>query len=206
MTLKEMKIKVFSLIEEYYPELSGLAEDEDVLNKINGVVNSIQTDLMKYRKLPANQTITIDDENENVIVLSETITDIYQLNKIVLKPSGESTILDPYKEYELIDDDTLEVDPGFRGDIIVYYYKIPAQCQLTFDSDAERDAYDEEFEFDIDTPLLEIMPYGIARDLLRLDMISSYGSYFERTYNELKAQIDSRRTKGMISFVGGIDI
>ena len=48
MTLKEMKIKVFSLIEEYYPELSGLAEDEDVLNKINGVVNSIQTDLMKY--------------------------------------------------------------------------------------------------------------------------------------------------------------
>jgi hypothetical protein len=50
------------------------------------------------------------------------------------------------------------------------------------------------------------MPYGIARDLLRLDMISSYGSYFERTYNELKAQIDSRRTKGMISFVGGIDI
>ena len=206
MTLKEMKIKVFSLIEEYYPELSGLAEDEDVLNKINGVVNSIQTDLMKYRKIPANQTITIDDENENVITLSETITDLYQLNKIVLKPSAESTILDPYKEYELIDDDTLEVDPGFRGDIIVYYYKIPAQCQLTFDSDTERDAYDEEFEFDIDTPLLEIMPYGIARDLLRLDMISSYGSYFERTYNELKSQIDSRRTKGIISFVGGIDI
>ena len=205
MTLKEMKIKVFSLIEEYYPELSGLAEDEDVLNKINGVVNSIQTDLMKYRKLPANQTITIDDADENVITLSETITDLYQLNKIVLKPSAEA-VVGSEEKYELIDDDTLEVDPGFRGDIIVYYYKIPAQCQLTFDSDAERDAYDEEFEFDIDTPLLEIMPYGIARDLLRLDMISSYGSYFERTYNELKAQIDSRRTKGMISFVGGIDI
>lgn len=202
MTLKEIKIKVFSLIEEYYPELSGLAEDEDVLNKINGVVNSIQTDLMKYRKIPANQTITIDAENENVITLSKTITDIYQTNKIILKPTLETM----NKDYEFIDDDTLEVDPGFRGDIIVYYYKIPAQCQLTFNSDAERDAYDEEFKFDIDTPLLEIMPYGIARDLLRLDMISSYGSYFERTYNELKSQIDSRRTKGMISFVGGIDI
>ena len=202
MTLKEMKIKVFSLIEEYYPELSGLAEDEDVLNKINGVVNSIQTDLMKYRKIPANQTITIDAENENVITLSKTITDIYQTNKIILKPTLETM----NKDYEFIDDDTLEVDPGFRGDVIVYYYKIPAQCQLTFNSDAERDAYDEEFKFDIDTPLLEIMPYGIARDLLRLDMISSYGSYFERTYNELKLQIDSRRTKGMISFVGGIDI
>lgn len=205
MTLKEMKIKVFSLIEEYYPELSGLAEDEDVLNKINGVVNSIQTDLMKYRKLPANQTITIDEADENVITLSETITDLYQLNKIVLKPSTEA-VIGSEENYELIDDDTLEVDPGFRGDIIVYYYKIPAQCQLTFTSDTERDAYDEEFEFDIDTPLLEIMPYGIARDLLRLDMISSYGSYFERTYNELKSQIDPRRTKGIVSFVGGIDI
>lgn len=202
MTLKDMKIKVFSLIEEYYPELSGLAEDEDVLNKINGVVNSIQTDLMKYRKLPANQTITIDEADENVITLSETISDIYQLNKIVLNPESVGMSV----EYELVDDDTLEVDPGFRGDIQVYYYKIPAQCQLTFDSDTERDTYDEEFEFDIDTPLLEIMPYGIARDLLRLDMISSYGSYFEKTYNELKSQIDPRRTKGIVSFVGGIDI
>ena len=202
MTLKDMKIKVFSLIEEYYPELSGLAEDEDVKNKINGVVNSIQTDLMKYRKLPANQTITIDESDENVITLSETISDIYQLNKIVLNPESVGMSV----EYELVDDDTLEVDPDFRGTIQVYYYKIPAQCQLTFDSDAQRDAYDESFEFDIDTPLLEIMPYGIARDLLRLDMISSYGSYFERTYNELKSQIDPRRTKGIVSFVGGIDI
>ena len=33
MTLKEMKVNTFSLIEEYYPELKGLAEDTDVLNK-----------------------------------------------------------------------------------------------------------------------------------------------------------------------------
>jgi hypothetical protein len=202
MKLKEMKIKVFSLIEEYYPELSGLAEDEDVLNKINGVINSIQVDLMKYRKIPANQTITIDDENENVITLSEAITDIYQTNKIILKPTLETM----NKDYEFIDDDTVQIDPDFRGDVVVYYYKLPAICKLEFDSDAERDAYDEEFEFDIDLPLLEVMPYGVARDLLRLDMISVYGTYFERTYNELKAQLDSRRTKGMISFVGGIDI
>ena len=50
MTLKEMKIKAFSLIEEYYPNQTHYAEDEDVLNKINGVVNQIQLDLMKYRK------------------------------------------------------------------------------------------------------------------------------------------------------------
>ena len=34
MTLKEMKQKTFSLIEEYYPENKKMAEDEDVLNKV----------------------------------------------------------------------------------------------------------------------------------------------------------------------------
>ena len=202
MTLKDMKIKVFSLIEEYYPELSGLAEDEDVLNKFNGIVNSIQVDLMKYRKIPANQTIEIDEPDENIITLSTAISDIYQLNKVILKPNDESMNV----EYEFIDDDTLEIDPEFRGNITVYYYKLPAICQLEFTSEQEREAYDEEFEFDIDLPLLEVMPYGVARDILRLDMISVYGTYFERTYNELKAQIDSRRTKGMIYATGGEDI
>ena len=202
MTLKDMKIKVFSLIEEYYPELSGLAEDEDVLNKFNGIVNSIQVDLMKYRKIPANHTIEIDNEGENVITLDNEIEDIYQLNKFIFKKDNKTVEVD----YELIDENTLEVDPEFRGDIIVYYYKLPAICQLEFSSSQERDAYDEEFEFDIDLPLLEVMPYGVARDILRLDMISVYGTYFERTYNELKAQIDSRRTKGMIYATGGEDI
>ena len=65
MTLKEMKIKTFSLIEEYYPDEPKLAEDEDVQNKINGVVNQIQLDLMKYRKINANTTIEITEEDLN---------------------------------------------------------------------------------------------------------------------------------------------
>ena len=39
--LKEMKVNTFSLIEEYYPELKNLAEDADVINKINSVVNNV---------------------------------------------------------------------------------------------------------------------------------------------------------------------
>ena len=108
--------------------------------------------------------------------------------------------------FKLIDDDTLVVDPDFRGTIDIYYYKLPAICQLTFESDAARDAYDASFTFDLDLPLLEVMPYGIARDLLRLDMISGYGAYFEKTYNELKMQLDGRRTRGFINIVGGEDI
>ena len=83
MTLKEMKIKTFSLIEEYYPDKKDLAEDSDVLNKINGVVNSIQLDLMKYRKLNASYEVEITKEDSKTINLKELLDDLYQLNKLV---------------------------------------------------------------------------------------------------------------------------
>lgn len=195
MTLKEMKIKVFSLIEEYYPDLTGMAEDEDVLNKINGVVNSIQLDLMKYRKLPANTEIEIKENSDKIITISDEIKDLYQINKIV----GAGN-------YTLIDENTIQLEDDFTGVVTIYYYKYPKMVRVSFDEGEDTDEYDESFKFDLDLTLQEIMPYGIARDLLRLDMISNYGAYFERTYNELKQQIDSRKTAGIITICGGEDI
>lgn len=197
MTLKEMKTKVFSLIEEYYPELEKMAEDEDVLNKINGVVNSIQLDLMKYRKLPENIEIDIDKDSDRIITISDEISDLYQLNKVILQPSGNFTMLD---------DNNIEIEEGYEGTIRIFYYRYPKMVKLTYGEEEDSDVYDSKFKFDLDLVLQEVMPYGIARDLLRLDMISNYGSYFEKTYNELKQQLDGRRTAGVITIYGGDDI
>jgi len=197
MTLKEMKTKVFSLIEEYYPELETMAEDEDVLNKINGVVNSIQLDLMKYRKLPANIEIDIDKDSDRIITISDEIKDLYQLNKVILEPRGNFTMLD---------DNNIQLEDGYEGIIRIFYYKYPKMVKLTYGENEDSNEYDSKFKFDLDLVLQEVMPYGIARDLLRLDMISNYGSYFERTYNELKQQLDGRRTAGVITIYGGDDI
>jgi len=202
MTLKEMKIKVFSLIEEYYPELTGLAEDEDVLNKINGVVNSIQLDLMKYRKLPANTEIEIKENSNRIITISDEISDLYQLNKVVLIPTNDTIS----KQFTMLDEDNIEVNDDFVGTVRIFYYKYPKMAKISFSENEDPDQYDENFKFDLDLVLQEVMPYGIARDLLRLDMISVYGTYFERTYNELKQQLDSRRTAGIINIVDGEDI
>lgn len=202
MTLKEMKIKVFSLIEEYYPELTGLAEDEDVLNKINGIVNSIQLDLMKYRKIPANTEIEIKENSDRIITISDEINDLYQLNKVILVPS-DNTIS---KDFEMLDEDNIQVNDDFVGTVRLFYYKYPKTVKVSFEENEDKDQYDENFKFDIDLVLQEVMPYGIARDLLRLDMISVYGTYFEKTYNELKQQLDSRRTAGIITIYDGEDI
>lgn len=205
MTLKDMKIKTFSLIEEYYPENAGLAEDEDVLNKINGVVNQIQLDLMKYRKINAVHTKEINSETPKTIIINTEIDDIYQLNKIVLNP---------IVEYSMPDDNTLELPEDYEGTLKIYYYKYPTMVELDpeepepeeNESEEETPTYDETFTFDLDDVLLEIMPYGIAADLLKMDMISNYGQYFYNRYLEMKNNIDSRKSNGMIFIDGGVDI
>ena len=193
MTLREMKIKTFSLIEEYYPEEPKLAEDEDVQNKINGVVNQIQMDLMKYRKIPANMEFEITEEDDKVLNLKDYIEDCYQLNKIVFNEDVD---------YEMIDDVTLKLPEDFEGEFTIYYYKYPELVELN----PTAENYDDTYEFELDDVLLEIMPYGIAADLLKMDMISNYGEYFYKRYLEMKNSIDPRRSNGIITISGGVNV
>ena len=194
MTLKEMKIKAFSLIEEYYPEEKKLAEDEDVKNKINGVVNQIQNDLMPYRKISAVKEIEIHSEDSKKINVRETIKDCYQLNKLTFDKEDVT--------YDMPDNNTIILPNDFEGKVIIYYYKYPRKVEL----EPSAENYDETFEFELDDVLLEIMPYGIASDLLKMDMISNYGKYFYERYLEMKNRIDPRTTNGIVSFEGGIDV
>lgn len=193
MTLKEMKQKTFSLIEEYYPELSKMAEDEDVLNKINGVVNAIQLELMPYRKISANTTIEVAEDDDKVINLKDFIEDLYQVNKLVF---------DEDVEYDFIDEYNLRLPDDYEGEFTIYYYKIPELVELN----PTAENYDNTYEFELDDVLLEVMPYGIASDLLKMDMISNYGQYFYARYRDLKNTIDTRSSKGFIYSTGGIDI
>lgn len=200
MTLKEMKIKAFSLIEEYYPNQTHYAEDEDVLNKINGVVNQIQLDLMKYRKIPASIEVEIKEEDSKTLNISDLIQDCYQLNVIKF-----DTIIDYFMPTENI----IILPNDFVGKFTIYYYKYPKLVKTLFEGEtAERDKTkeDNEYVFELEPVLLEIMPYGIAADLLKMDMISNYGKYFYERYLEMKNNIDSRRTAGIVTITGGCDI
>lgn len=197
MTLKEQKIKTFSLIEEYYPELKGFAEDEDVLNKINGVVNQIQMDLMTHRKINAFKTITVGETDSKVIDLKKELEDCYQIRSIEF---------DKDIKYTMPNEDILKLPEDFIGSFNVYYYKYPKLVKTIFESEEEKEKEDEKFIFELEPVLLEIMPYGIASDLLKMDMISNYGKYFYERYLEMKNKIDPRKTSGTIRITGGANV
>lgn len=198
MTLKEMKKKTFSLIEEYYPNEPKLAEDEDVINKINGIVNSIQLDLMKYRKINASQVIKIRENDKKIFDIIDILDDCYQLNKLYF---DEDNV-----DYEMITDTIVKLPDDFIGEFTIYYYKYPILVETEFENDTEALEEDEDFEFELDPVLLEIMPYGIASDLLKMDMISGYGRYFNERYQELKNAIDTRKNTSNIFIRGGVEI
>lgn len=198
MTAKEMKIKVFSLIEEYYPEQVSLADDQDVQYKINGAINQIQMDLMKYKKIPAKYKKTIKKDSPTLLI--DSIPNFYQLNTI------------PNVEYEVVGDYEIKFNIEKDTDVEIYYYKLPELMDLEFQASGSKTAeqvsaeYDESFDLEIATELQEIMPYGIAADLLKQDMISSYGKYFYERYLEMKNMIDSRKTTSTATVTGGVDI
>ena len=64
MTLEEMKQKVYTLIEEYSEDATDLTEDEDLALKINGVINSIQNELTRFKKIPKDVTLTVSSGQE----------------------------------------------------------------------------------------------------------------------------------------------
>ena len=52
MTLKEMKKKVLSMIEELNPLSDLLTDDPDIQLKINEVTNQIQYEISRFKKIP----------------------------------------------------------------------------------------------------------------------------------------------------------
>ena len=80
MTLEEMKIKVYSIIEEYSESADNLTEDEDLAAKMNSCINIIMNEMSRFKKIDAYTDMAVK-EGDN-IELTEIDSNIYQLNII----------------------------------------------------------------------------------------------------------------------------
>ena len=83
------------------------------------------------------------------------------------------------------------------GTMEVDYFRYPELI-----NDKTKDSY----EFELSADALEIMPYGVAADLLKSDVSNDYGKVYEARYNELKQMLDSRYSMGSIYMEGGVEI
>lgn len=180
MTLEEMKQKVYSMIEEYSEDAENLTEDEDLAMKMNSVINQIQNELARFKKIDAYKQMEVTEGQ--MINLTDIDTNIYQLNII------RGVSYDPLGDRIWFNED---------GTADVYYYKYPKQIN----ADTEDD-----YRFELDRDALEIMPYGVAGDLLKSDVSSNYGTVYSNRYKELIQTLDPRKGMHSMYFDGGFDI
>ena len=186
MTLLEMKKKVLGLIEEVSPNNPKLTEDPDIATKINDVVNQIMFELARIKRIPKYVEMEVHkgDIVEFADIEAECGYEVFQINLfggVKNEPKAGGTV---HKIYE---DGTAEID------IFVYPERI---------TEKTKDSYECELTPDV----LEIMPYGVAADLLKSDISTEYGSIYGARYESMLQRIDPRHMMTSIYIEGGVEI
>ena len=187
MTLLEMKKKVLGLIEELNPLSELLTDDPDIATKINDVINQIMFELVRFKKMPKYVQMPVQkgDLIEFADIEKECGYEIYQIDVVKgvrYEPKADGTVL------KFLESGTAEID------VYVYPERITSTTK------------DKAYEFELSNDILEIMPYGVAGDLLKSDVSAEYGKIYEARYKEMIAQLDPRYHMHSIYIDGGIPL
>lgn len=185
MTLLEMKRKVLGLIEELNPDSELLTEDPDIAAKINDVINQVMFELVRIKKLPGYVTFPVKkgDMIDFARIEKESKAEVYQLGLV-------TGILHEYRAGGTI---LIALEDG---EAKVDFYKYPERI-----TDKTKNSY----EFELTADALEIMPYGVAGDLLKSDLSAEYGKIYSERYEHMKQELDTRYNTTGVYVEGGLD-
>lgn len=187
MTLQEMKKKVLGLIEELNPLSEYLTDDPDIQAKINEVTNQIMFELSRFKKIPKYVEIDVSEGDvlEFADIEREVGYEIYQIDIISgvrYAPKASGTVL------KFTETGTAEIN------CFVYPERITESTK------------DKAYEFELSTDVLEVMPYGIAGDLLKSDVSTEYGAVYSNRYNEMLQRLDHRYQMPTMYIDGGLEL
>ena len=184
MTLNEMDRKVLSLIEELNPNSEYLTDDPDIQAKERYVTNQIMYELARIKKIPKYCEIEVaaGDIVDFSDIEKECGYEVFQIGLfggVDHIPKANNTV------FKILEDGTAEID------VFVYPERITDTTKGTY-------------EFELSADALEVMPYGIAADLLKSDISAEYGSVYGTRYESMKQLLDPRYAMPSIYIEGGI--
>lgn len=185
MTLLELKKKVLGLIEELNPDSEFLTDDPDISTKINDVVNQIMFELARFKKIPKYVELEVNEGDlvEFSDIEEECGYEIYQIGfvgGVSCSPKADGTVL------KFLESGTAEIN------CYVYPERITEKTK------------DKAYEFELSPDVMEVMPYGVAADLLKSDVSTNYGTVYANRYDYMLQRMDSRYQMTFITFEGGI--
>lgn len=186
MTLTEMKKKVLALIEELNPDSEYLTDDPDISAKSEYVLTQIMFEMARIKKIP--DYVEMNVEEGALIrfedIKDETDYDVYQIDSIrgvAHERKAQGTVI------KFLESGIAEIE----------YFRYPTRI-----TDKNRAKY----QFELPDDVLEIMPYGIAADLLKSDVSADYGKIYAERYEQMKQLLDPRYQMTSFWVEGGINV
>lgn len=186
MNLLEMKKKVLALIEELNPDHELLTDDPDIATKIEMVITQIMFEMARFKKIPDYVEMKV---KEGDIIRFEDISDEteYEVYQIHIIRGVEYDLKAQGTVIKFLESGTAEIE----------YFRYPTRI-----TDKNRAKY----VFELTDDVLEIMPYGIAGDLLKSDISTDYGRIYSERYEAMKQVLDPRYGMGAVYIDGGIEV
>ena len=172
------------MIEELNPNSELLTDDPDIATKFNDVTNQIMFELARMKKIPKYVEIAVNkgDTVEFADIERECGYEIYQISLVSgvnFSSKANGTVL------KILESGTAEID------VFVYPERITAKTN-------------DDYEVELSADALEIMPYGIAGDLLKSDVSTEYGTIYSTRYESMLQRLDPRFQMTSIFIEGGV--
>lgn len=185
MTHEEMKLKVLRMIEEVNPDSVDLTDDPDIAAKYNDVANQIMYELARIKKIPKYVELNVKkgDLIDFAAIEKKCGYEIYQIS-VIRGVKNESKAYGTI--YKILEDGVAEID------VFVYPERITGKTK------------GKAYEFELSADVLEIMPYGIAGDLLKSDVSTEYGTIYSKRYEDMLSRLDPRYQMNSIYIEGGV--
>lgn len=187
MNLFEEKKKVLGMIEELNPDNEYLTDDPDIATKINEVFNQVMFELCRMKKIPkyVELKVSAGDLIDFAAIEKACGYEIYQLGTVggvLYSPKADGTVL------KVLESGTAEIN------CYVYPERITEKTK------------DKAYEFELTPDVLEILPYGVAADLLKSDVSAEYGRVYAERYETMLQRLDPRYQYTSVYIDGGISI
>ena len=186
MTLLEMKKKVLGMIEEVNPESEVLTDDPDIAAKINDVINQIMFELARIKKI--GKYVEMEVSEGDLITFEDIEGECgYEVFQLGIVQGVDHTYKANGTIIKVLESGTAEID------CFVYPERITEKTK-------------DKYEFELSADALEIMPYGIAGDLLKSDISTEYGSIYSARYESMLQRLDPRYHMTSVYIDGGISV
>ena len=186
MNLLEMTKKTLGLIEELNPNSEQLTDDPDIATKRNDVINQVMYEIARIKKIPKYVELEV---TEGDMITFEDIEkecgyEIYQVCNV----SGVAVSAKAYGTmFKVLESGTAEIE------CFVYPERITEKTK-------------NGYEFELSADVLEIMPYGIAGDLLKSDISTQYGAIYSQRDEQMLQRLDPRDQMTSVTIEGGVDV